>query len=107
MLSKLQLTSLIPEPEKEHGSFSPRTLSWMTWFIRVYDVGAGNDTSVHKPHHPLHQPLPHRWKLEHECFTILSRPKCTRQVFQSLARFVSRKQRYEGFEYLASKGVAI
>lgn len=77
-----------------------------TWFIHVYDVRAGNDTSVHKPHHPL-QPLSGRWKLEYECFAILSCPKMyAASVPAPLARFVGSKQK-ERFGNLASKGATI
>lgn len=58
----------------------------------------GNDMSVHKPYHPLHQSLSGYWKLEHECSAILSVPQSLRQGVCSkcsspFTQFVGSKQK--------------
>lgn len=54
------------------------------------------------------KPLSGRWKLEHECFAILSCPKMyAASVPAPLARFVGSKQKDERLGNLARKGITI
>jgi len=99
MFSKLHVVYLIWDQKKGMVPSNHESLSWMTWFIRVYDVGAGNDTSVHSRTIPCTNPSLFAGNSSTSVSPFYRALKCTQQVFQSLAWFpcVSRKQKRERF----------